>query len=358
MADIGYTEFVYEEGLQEGVFPQAEPQPIQKNGSVNKFVSIVGAVASLALITGVGVWSYKLMVRDVSGVPVVRAAEGPMRVQPESPGGSQADHQGLAVNAIAADGVAAPTADRLVLAPRWVELADSDGPVEEPAQNEQTALAAPAHTPPATGTPQATVNNVPAPAGSASALEAFQNGSITALVDQLTQGVTPLSQPVEPSYSVDNGQPESLIDEPQAAIEPPTPVYVGPGLAQSLRPVARPSNLAKLSSTSTAMSEALSTARDASASLDVDPGSLPVGTRLAQLGAYDSSDVAKSEWDRIYARFEDYMQDKKRVIEKASSGGRTFYRLRAMGFKDLSDARRFCSALVAESADCIPVTTR
>ncbi len=46
------------------------------------------------------------------------------------------------------------------------------------------------------------------------------------------------------------------------------------------------------------------------------------------------------------------------MIQKAESGGRTFYRLRAMGFADLSDARRFCSALVAGNADCIPVTTR
>jgi hypothetical protein len=29
-----------------------------------------------------------------------------------------------------------------------------------------------------------------------------------------------------------------------------------------------------------------------------------------------------------------------------------------MGFTDLSDARRFCSAMVAERADCIPVVAR
>ena len=46
------------------------------------------------------------------------------------------------------------------------------------------------------------------------------------------------------------------------------------------------------------------------------------------------------------------------MIQEAESGGRTFYRLRALGFDDLSDARRFCSVLVAENADCIPVTAR
>jgi hypothetical protein len=90
----------------------------------------------------------------------------------------------------------------------------------------------------------------------------------------------------------------------------------------------------------------------------VSPDSLPAGTRLAQLGAYESAEVARAEWDRISGRFGDYLEGKKRVIQRAESGGRTFYRLRAMGFADLSDARRFCSALVAGNADCIPVTTR
>ena len=63
----------------------------------------LGAVVSLALVAGLGVWGYKLTVRDVSGVPVVRALEGPMRVLPTDPGGKLATHQGLAVNAVQAD---------------------------------------------------------------------------------------------------------------------------------------------------------------------------------------------------------------------------------------------------------------
>jgi hypothetical protein len=52
------------------------------------------------------------------------------------------------------------------------------------------------------------------------------------------------------------------------------------------------------------------------------------------------------------------MAGKQRVIQKASSGGRTFYRLRVMGFTDMSAARHFCAALVAANADCIPVVTK
>ena len=104
--------------------------------------------------------------------------------------------------------------------------------------------------------------------------------------------------------------------------------------------------------------EAISSAVQTVASLDVEADSLPIGTRLAQLGAYDTPEIARGEWDKLNGRFEEIMDGKKRVIQMASSGGRTFYRLRAMGFDDMSDARRFCSALMAENADCIPVTTR
>ena len=86
-------------------------------GALARLTNLIGAALSLALVAGIGVWGYKLIIRDVSGVPVVRAIEGPMRVQPEDPGGQSADHQGLAVNAVAAEGVAAAPADRLVLAP-------------------------------------------------------------------------------------------------------------------------------------------------------------------------------------------------------------------------------------------------
>jgi hypothetical protein len=77
-----------------------------------------------------------------------------------------------------------------------------------------------------------------------------------------------------------------------------------------------------------------------------------------QFGAYDSPEIAREQWTKLAARFSEYLDDKDRVIEEATSGGRVFYRLRAHGFEDLSESRRFCAALVAEGADCIPVVSR
>jgi hypothetical protein len=90
-------------------------------------------------------------------------------------------------------------------------------------------------------------------------------------------------------------------------------------------------------------------------SREIDAALIPSGTRVAQLGAFDDPEVARQEWAQLQARFAPYMAGKSRVVQQAQSGGRVFYRLRAMGFTDLADARRFCSALMAEDADCIPV---
>ena len=90
---------------------------------------LAGAGVSLALIIGLCVWGYRLMVRDVSGVPVIRAMSEEARLVPEDPGGQLAMHQGHAVNTVTADGSAAAPADRLVLPPGAMELADEDQPM-------------------------------------------------------------------------------------------------------------------------------------------------------------------------------------------------------------------------------------
>lgn len=87
-----------------------------------------GMAISVALVLGTGVWGWRLMQREVVGVPVIRAAEGPMRIAPEEPGGDTAEHQGLSVSRIAAGAGEIPRASELHLAPRSVELEAEDMP--------------------------------------------------------------------------------------------------------------------------------------------------------------------------------------------------------------------------------------
>ena len=344
--DYGYADPSYGyqpdgQGYDNDGYTAYAAAPAGLRARFSKTLSLLGAAASIALVAGVGFWGYKLVVRDVSGVPVVRAAEGPMREQPANPGGSQADHQGLAVNAVAASGSAEAPADRLTLAPPAIRLTEDDKPLPQLA-----AESAPAELPAVPAEPGASEG----PGVSDDAVASFQNGDIDALVAELAREAETLSAAVPASAQAPAiVQPEPLQPALAAAAASPA-ILNAPGVKLSLRPSARPARFSPAPAATAPAARA--------AAVDVDPATLPAGTRLAQLGAYESPEVARAEWDRIHARFADYLEGKQRVIQRAESGGRTFYRLRAMGFAGLSDARRFCSALVAGNADCIPVTTR
>ena len=314
------------------------------SGNLASTANWLGAAMSLALVVGVTVWGYKLIMRDVSGVPVVQAIEGPMRVAPENPGGQIARHEGLAVNSVAGTGVSAPPPDQIVLAPRPLDITDEDvvvsGVTDAPldlTEREEVALASLRQ--------DATAE---APALALTDI-ADADDPIKALADQIAANAQPFTE-VAPA-------PETGVFDRQTSQEVATarnviPASV-PGVARSLRPAPRPAGLQLAS-----LAAPTAATASASGAFERNPSDIPAGTRLVQFGAYDSPEIAREQWTKLQARFSEYLDEKERVIEEASSGGRVFYRLRAHGFGDLSDSRRFCAALVAEGADCIPVVSR
>lgn len=278
-------------------------------------IALAGALLSLALLVGVGVWSYQLIIRDVSGVPVVRAAEGPIRVQPETPGGQQAAHQGLSVNAVAAVGEASGPADRLILAPPPLNLTAEDVPVQTPsiARNDTSKA-----------------ESAPAPARDLSPAAESDDAVAADTGQAQLAGLNGAPQPVDSTA-------DKRLDQPSA------------GLARSIRPRLRPEDLARVEVSAVDRLDSLA---------PVDPLAVLPGTGMAQLGSFDNEAQARDAWITLSAQFAAYLDGKQQVIQKAENGGRQFYRLRALGFGDISDARRFCSALVAEGAECIPVISR
>lgn len=310
---------------------------------------IFGAIMSISLVLGLGVWGYKLAVLDVSGVPVVRALEGPMRIQPEDPGGESAAYQGYSVNAVQARGGVAGPADSLALAPRNTRLVPEDAPVAPDTQ--ASALHIPA--PPRTQAP---------------AVDSM--AQILAFADELAAGATPFTDElteITPTSSDGARATQIAVNLAIAAALSsldiiPTSV---PGVVRSPRPVFRPVDLAQVSRVSVASAGQPPTSvgnvvqEPVSANVrEVAVTDIAAGTRLVQLGAFDSPEVARAEWDRLMGRFSDYLDGKDRVIQEATSGGKTFFRLRALGFADLADTRRFCIVLLAGNAQCIPVMAR
>lgn len=305
MADFDYDEF--NSGYAESYADRAGLAD-----KARRWINIGGAVCSVSLVLGLAFWGYRLAVRDVTGVPVMRAMAGAMRIAPEDPGGEQALNQGLTVNAIAAVGTAAAPADQIVLAPTPVTLAADDAPQAAPAEAGVTVAG----------------NAAPAETVTAEA-------AAPAVLPDATE-TADAEAPVDPSVIVTND---------------PNVIRV------SLRPHARPGAPVAADKAAPTKVQAVSSQPVAKAS-ELDPASIPVGTRLAQLGAFETPDLAREKFAELQGSFGDLMAGKSIVIQSAQSGGRTFYRLRAHGFASDEDARSFCAALLAEETDCIPVAQR
>ncbi|MEM7724722.1 MAG: SPOR domain-containing protein [Pseudomonadota bacterium] len=309
-----------------------------------------GAFLSLVLIAGLATWGWKLWVRDVTGVPVVRALEGPMRIAPEDPGGLASEYQGLTVNRIAENRAAEAASDQVVLAPAPAtlnedeDLAMAELPAVAPEPEEEVVLVNEPPTP-AIGTSERIVladdgyeDPLPADAEIAAA-----GATETAPLIVISETAEPSPEPAQSATDLavaaalaDAGlRPEPAVLKVEAAAHVPV---VTP------RPVLRPENLQTVAATAPLVLEG-----------DIDVASIASGTRLVQLGAFGSRDDARTEWGAIQARYGDYFVGKSRVIQDVNSDGREFFRLRVMGFDDLADARRFCAVIVADGTNCIPV---
>jgi SPOR domain len=279
-----------------------------------RMMHIAGGVTSVALVIGMAVWGYKLAVRDVAGIPVVRAMEGPMRIAPDTPGGDVAAHQGLAVNDVAALGSATPLPEALSLAPRPVDLTDEDiAGLGRFAAAEDPSL-------------------VTASAGlSDPAIFAAPSGEIT-------------------SEAVEAALAEALTPEEAMAFATSDLLDAGAPLT-SLIPRRRPGAAAAVPITD--VQDVVAVTQP-----EVDAATLAAGTPLVQLGTFRTNGEARAEWARLAGRFGDLMAAKSVVLQAADSGGSPFVRLRAHGFASEDDARRFCTALLAENTSCLPTLHR
>lgn len=319
---------------------------------LSRLVHIGGAVASLGLVVWLGMWGYDAAVRGAHGVPVIAASKDPMRIQPENPGGEVVDHQGLAINDIAAIGVAAPPADRLVLAPAGAGLTDDDvagltdpsAPTPDP-----TAAMAAAAIAPVNGFAPGPAPNLAAPgmAPLAGARTALANPAAPVLPKAQIQTDDAVAAALAEALS--NDQPTTDVVSMDAGLAPDA--LPQPDSASPNRPRARPTD-------APLVTELGVDGQAPQPVTEIDPATLTPGTRLAQLGAFDSPEQARAEWVRMGNAYADLMLGKAMVIQSATSGGRSFFRLRAAGFEGEDASRDFCTEIVERNGTCIPVVHR
>lgn len=292
----------------------------QVNFKINMIFYWTGAALSLFLLAGAIGWSYQLIVRDVNQIPIVRAQLGPLRVAPDNPGGLTAANQGLSVTQLAVN--------EKPLLSNEIYLA----PAAEILNEENLALKV---------TEEYESNKVDG-AFEIKEVNAENSMNLEALSDQ--KEVDSRSNDVGVLSKAAFSQKKIEIEN---AVSLALSITNDPDKSLSwLRPKIRPVGFYRNGNIT----------EDQIVSNEPMP-KLPIGSAVVQLGAFDSKSLAESEWQRFEKILGSILIPKKMVVQKAESGGKIFYRLRASGFSDISDARQFCTA-ISDKVACIPVVTR
>ena len=297
-----------------------EGEEKQYNFNFNVVFYWVGAALSLSLLTGAIGWSYQLIVRDISQIPIVRAQLGPLRVAPDDPGGLTAANQGLSVTQLAVN-ERPLLSDEIFLAPAAEVLSEENVALQISEENSSITNKEKFDT-----------------------LEVSTENSLDLKILP-EQNATGLASNNEAVLSTAAFSPKKLEIENAVSLALSLTNEVDSSF-NSLRPKIRPVVLNQIQTDNIAQSVANE--------LVV---TLPIGSAVVQLGAFESKSLAQIEWQRLEALLGSVLTSKNMMVQKAESGGRVFYRLRAFGFDDLSDARQFCSA-VNDKVACIPVVTR
>lgn len=292
----------------------------QVNFKINMIFYWTGAALSLFLLAGAIGWSYQLIVRDVNQIPIVRAQLGPLRVAPDNPGGLTAANQGLSVTQLAVN--------EKPLLSNEIYLA----PAAEILNEENLALKV----------KEEYESNKVDGAFEIKEVNAENSMNLEALPDQ--KEVDSRSNDVGVLSKAAFSQKKIEIEN---AVSLALSITNDPDKSLSwLRPKIRPVGFYRNGNIT----------EDQIVSNEPMP-KLPIGSAVVQLGAFDSKSLAESEWQRFEKILGSILIPKKMVIQKAESGGKIFYRLRASGFSDISDARQFCTA-ISDKVACIPVVTR
>ena len=292
----------------------------QVNFKINMIFYWTGAALSLFLLAGAIGWSYQLIVRDVNQIPIVRAQLGPLRVAPDNPGGLTAANQGLSVTQLAVNEKPL-LSNEIYLAPAAEILNEENLALKVKEEYESKKVDG---------------------AFEIKEVNAENSMNLEALPDQKevdirSNDVGVLSKAAfsQKKIEIENAVSLalSITNEPEKSLS---------WLRPKIRPVGfyRNGNITE----------------DQIVSNEPMP-KLPIGSAVVQLGAFDSKSLAESEWQRFEKILGSILIPKKMVVQKAESGGKIFYRLRASGFSDISDARQFCTA-ISDKVACIPVVTR
>ncbi|MEO1317592.1 MAG: SPOR domain-containing protein [Pseudomonadota bacterium] len=327
-------------------------------GTISRFA---GAAAAVAIIGGGGFLVWNLGSQDTDEIPVIRAAAGPAKTQPESAGGTETRHTDVSAYDVAGGDAEAPAEARLATEP--------GAPSDEDKAMSQIAAVSPV---PATGSaggvaqpggPGAGASLGFGPAPLAGGLDVFStqparpssgDGRQIAALALSDETLYPLPEDLEPPkvHRLITSEAELLeTQRPRRDVvvnraEPVPPKGEGSELAPAFVPLVRD----RPADFSVRIARARASVQSSQQDLVVEAERSPV---QIQLGAFPDRNVIEQEWARLRQANSDVLSGRALAVQQTVSGGVTYYRLRVGPFRDGHEANTVCQALKVRGYDCL-----
>lgn len=317
---------------------QAPAKPSQK-------MYIWGALLALVLIAALMMWAAELITRDIDGVPVIKAASNPLRIEPKERNAPEPKYSELTINDVISPDHSASGADQEVrVLEEQVNVQEEDLVPLDISLETQKQLDILTQS----GTQDMTEFET--------GLEFDENRQGSEIVPAPLGGLpeVPLSQEVSDGVA-------AALEEVLAVDAARNRGALEGQITVSLR-APHKTSAPRLRPSSTGASEFIATEPSQSIELsmrrEIPPSEVPFDDYVVQLIAMQTPEEARARWDEIVARNPAYFENKFRVISQTKRNGTTLYRLRVAGFSGSTDASAFCAALEQTGQECLVTQMR
>ncbi|MFL2799158.1 MAG: hypothetical protein ACJZ89_06195 [Paracoccaceae bacterium] len=273
--------------------------------SFGLLLTVLVSLISIFLLGGFLYWGYGAFVQSESEVTIIKASDGPLKVLPENPGGNLASHLGFSVNSVQESGQVAGPSAKIFLAPPAINVQESD----------------------------------------LTSLSGFGDSN----------GAIDLKSSINDALAVifkdkDALNETTFLNLKETSIKKDTAekIIVSKNFS---RPEKRP---IKITSTTLHQDLVAQIVLNQVKAKMVDSKN----ELMVHLGSFENNVLASAHVENFVVRHKDYLINKTVFLQKSETGGRSIYRMRAIGFSNTSETKKFCVIINSFGNDCIPISNK
>ena len=280
-------------------------RPGDSRSSFGFLLTVLVSLISIFLSGSFLYWGYGAFVQSESKVTIITASDGPLKVLPEDPGGNLASHLGFSVNSVQESGQVAGPSAKIFLAPPAISVQESD----------------------------------------LRSLSGF--GDSNGAIDLKSSINDALAVIFKDTDTLNEATFLNLKEIPikKDIVEKTT---VSKSFA---RPEKRPIKIVSATLHKDLVAQIVLNQVKASM---VDPKD----ELMVHLGSFKNNVLASAHVENFVVRHKGYLTDKTVFLQKSETGGRSIYRMRAIGFSNIAETKKFCAIINSFGNDCMPIANK